>query len=70
MMVKSEDDTLRVRYRQLTFDCRATIREFECQEETKLIDSQNISNLYKHVNRKLRNSNACPLLSDQTESFR
>jgi len=67
MKLHPQDDNLHVRYRQLTFDCIATVREFECQQKTKLIDSQNINKLYKHVNRKLRN--ACPVLSDQTGSY-
>jgi len=58
------------RYKQLTFDCRAAVRDFECKQETKLIDSQNINNLYKHINRKMRrpNSSSCPVLYDQTGS--
>jgi len=31
-----------------------------------LVDSQNINNLYKHINRKLRNSSSCLALYDQT----
>jgi len=58
------------RYKQLTFDCRAAVRDFECKQETKLIDSQNINNLYKHINRKMcrPNSSSCPVLYDQTGS--
>ena len=62
------ESNLSVRYKQLTLDCRAAVRDFECKQETKLIDSQNINNLYKYINRKLRNSSSCPVLYDQTGS--
>jgi len=62
------DSNLRARYKQLTLDCRAAVRDFECKQETQLVDSQNISNLYKHINRKLRNSSSCAVLYDQTGS--
>ena len=68
MKLYPHDNNLRVRYKQLTFDCRTAVRDFECKQETKLIDSQNINNFYKHINRKLRNSSTCPVLTNQTGS--
>ena len=60
------ESNLSVRYKQLTSDCRAAVRDFESKQETKVIDSQNINNLYKcrPINRKLRNSSSCPVLYD------
>ena len=60
------ESNLYVRYKQLTLDCRAAVRDFECKQE--LTDSQNINNSYKYINRKLRNSSSCLVLCDQTGS--
>ena len=62
------ESDLSVRYKQLTLDCRAAVRDFESKQEIKLIDSHNINNLYKYINRKLRSSSSCPVLYDQTGS--
>ena len=64
MKLNPNDADLSANYKRLVKECRTAITEYECNQEAKIIESQNVGTFYKYVNRKLYNSTAAPVLLD------
>ena len=62
------DVNLTSAYKRLVHECRVAVRNFECERETRVIESQNIGTFYKYVNKRLYNSNVVPVLQDSAGS--
>ena len=53
MKMKPDDDKLVSKYKQLATQCNDAIRAHEIEQETKIIQSDNIGTFYKFVNNRL-----------------
>jgi len=58
------NDVLCARYKQLAYEYKAAVRNYESKREIELIDSRNVGTFYKYVNKRLHNSNASSVLED------
>ena len=57
MRCNPSNDILSAKYRQLVYEYRTAVSDFECKRESELINSRN-------VNRRLHNSNSSSVLMD------
>jgi len=48
-----DDPKLKEKYSKLTADCRYAIKQYEVYKENKVINSNNVGDFYKHVNKNL-----------------
>jgi len=44
------------------YECREAIKDYERSQEANILESQNISEFYRFVNRRLHNSRPAPVL--------
>ena len=68
MKQNPNDVDLSANYKRLVYECRKAIKDYECTQEAKIIESQNAGTFYKYVNKKLYNFTAAPVLLDSKGS--